>query len=269
MKIISAITLSLLFNVANGQQMVNMAGIFNIEHSDISTDPNGVGVSFFDFDNDGWDDLTFIKQGDHLILYKNNQGLFNLLPSIIPTPGEPKHALWVDYDNDGFNDVLTTYFNVPCRLYHNDGNFNFADVTIQSGLSLLSGPSYGASFGDFNKDGYLDLYICSYSTTGNFTDPNELNVLYKNNGNGTFTNIANQAGVNDSTKASFQAVWLDYDKDGWADIYVINDFELDENSLYRNNGDETFTNVTIQSGTTNPLSNPMSNSVADFDNDGD
>jgi hypothetical protein len=259
----------ILIKSTSAQILVNVAGSQNILHTDVSFDEGGVGVSFYDFDNDGWDDLTFIKQNDSLVLYKNNQGTFTLLPASIATPGEPKHVVWVDYDNDGFNDLLITFTGAPCRLYHNDGNFNFNDVTLQSGLSLLAGPTNGASFGDMNNDGLLDLYLCRYAITGNNNNPDDLNALYKNNGNGTFTNIALQAGVSDSIKPSFQAVWLDYDKDGWTDLYVINDFAYNLNSLYKNNGNETFTNVTAPSGTANPGSNPMSNSVADFDNDGD
>lgn len=251
------------------QYLTDIATAQNIQHSDISIDEGGVGVSFFDFDNDGWDDLTFIKQNDSLLLYKNMQGAFTLLPTAIPTPGEPKQAIWVDYDNNEINDLLITYTNGPVQLWHNNGNFTFTDVTFQSGLSLLPGPNNGAAFGDFNKDGYLDLYLSRYALSGDANNPDHVNALYKNNGNGTFTNIAFQAGVTDSIKASFQAVWLDYDNDGWPDIYVINDQPYDLNSLYRNNGDETFTNVSDASGSTNPNSNPMSNSVADFDNDGD
>lgn len=261
--------LIMLSNNCFAQYLTDIATAQNIQHSDISIDEGGVGVSFFDFDNDGWDDLTFIKQNDSLLLYKNMQGAFTLLPTAIPTPGEPKQAIWVDYDNNEINDLLITYTNGPVQLWHNNGNFTFTDVTFQSGLSLLPGPNNGAAFGDFNKDGYLDLYLSRYALSGDANNPDHVNALYKNNGNGTFTNIAFQAGVTDSIKASFQAVWLDYDNDGWPDIYVINDQPYDLNSLYRNNGDETFTNVSVASGSTNPNSNPMSNSVADFDNDGD
>ncbi len=256
-------------NICQAQQMFDIALAQNIIHTDVSIDEGGVGVCFFDFDNDGWDDLTFIKQNDSLVLYKNTNGIFHLLPASIATPGEPKQAIWVDYDNNGFNDLLISFMNAPCRLYHNDGNFNFTDVTLQSGLSLLASPNNGVSFGDYNKDGFLDLYICRYSLSGQATNADELNALYKNNGNGTFSNVADQAGVSDGIHPSFQAVWLDYNKDGWSDLYVINDGTGNINSLYKNNGDGTFTNVTLPSGTSNSGANPMTNSVADFDNDGD
>ncbi len=113
------------------------------------------------------------------------------------------------------------------------------------------------------------MYLCRYSDAIFNPSALELNALYKNNGNGTFTNVATQAGVDDGIKNSFQAVWLDYNKDGWTDLYVINDKYDYHNSLYKNNGDETFTDVTILSGTADTTASPMTNSVADFDEDGD
>ena len=254
---------------ASAQTFVNVAPAQNIFHSAPSFDTSGGGVSFYDFDDDGWDDLTLTREDDTILFYRNNQGVFELLPLAIYIAGETKQAIWVDYDNDNDNDLFVSVKNAPCRLYQNDGNFNFNDVSLQAGLYNSAGPNYGASFGDYNKDGLLDLYLCRYSDAIFNPNPLELNALYKNNGDGTFTNVATIAGVDDGIKNSFQASWFDYNKDGWPDLYVINDKYDYYNSLYKNNGDGTFTDVTTISGTADTVASPMSSSVADFDEDGD
>jgi hypothetical protein len=99
-------------------------------------------------------------------------------------------------------------------------------------------------------------------------DPLNWNHLYRNNGNGTFTDVTAAAGVGDGLRMSFQSVWLDYDNDGWPDLYVINDRWFG-NGLYRNSGDGTFTDVTDLTNTSLEGDDVMSNSVGDFDNDGD
>jgi hypothetical protein len=203
-------------------------------------------------------------------------GYFELLPSFIYTPGRAHDLIWADYDNDGDNDVFLTTFNSgQCRLFENIGNMVFQEVTLQAGLAGMTLTNYGASFGDYDKDGDLDLYLCRYSLTGNPADPLQTNALFQNNGNGTFTNVSVQAGVTNGIAASFQGIWLDYDDDGWPDLYVINDRHLFINTLYRNNGDGTFTDVTSITNTAmdNPNGSgnddPMSATFADFDNDGD
>ncbi len=253
----------------NAQSFIDVAAFQNIVHTAQSTDESASGVSFYDFDDDGWDDITLTSENDTILFYKNNQGVFEMLPIFIYITGETKHAIWVDYDNDGQNDLFISIKNAPCRLFHNDGNLNLTDVTFQAGLFNSAGPNYGASFGDYNKDGFLDLYLCRYSDAIFNVNSLELNALYKNNGDGTFTNIATQSGVDDGIKNSFQGVWLDYNKDGWSDLYVINDKYDYLNSLYKNNGDGSFTDVTAQSGMLDSAASPMTNSVADFDEDGD
>jgi hypothetical protein len=257
------------FAEIKAQTFFNSAPAQNIYYTDEGADNYGSGVSFFDFDNDSWDDITLAKENDSIIFYKNFDGIFEVLPLGIYVGGEIKHAIWVDYDNDGDNDLFISIHDAPCRLYNNDGFFNLIDVSIQAGLQNTSASNYGASWGDFDKDGYLDLYLCRLPDLPGGGNPIEANALFKNNGDGTFTNIAVQAGVDDGIKNSFQAVWLDYDKDGWPDLYVINDRSLYHNSLYKNNGNGTFTDVTVQTGTQDTTANPMTNTVADFDEDGD
>lgn len=258
-----------LYSELPAQTFTDVAAQQGIVHTAPSFDTSGGGVSFYDFDDDGWDDLTLTRENDTIQFYRNNQGNFELLPVYIFIAGETKHALWFDYDNDSDKDLFVSIKNASCRLYRNDGNFIFTDVSVQAGFLNTAGPNYGVSVADYDKDGYLDLYLCRYSDALMSSSPLELNALYKNNGNGTFSNVATAAGVDDGIKNSFQAVWLDYDKDNWPDLYVINDKYDYYNSLYKNNTDGTFTDVTLQSGTADTIASPMTNSIADFDEDGD
>lgn len=232
------------------------------------SDNFGNGLSFYDFDQDGWDDLSFTMSNDSLEFYRNNNGVFERMPSFVFGEGVVKHVLWVDYDNDGDMDLFLSSYQKPYKLYRNDGDFTFTDVSIEAGLAQVNEKHYGASFGDYNKDGYLDLYVCTYEFEGDVSMYNKLNHLYRNNGDGTFTDVTLEAGVGDGITFSFQSVWIDYDKDGRQDLLVIND-RLHANSLYRNNGDGTFTNVALDAGVSWPGQDPMSASVSDFDNDGD
>jgi hypothetical protein len=232
------------------------------------SDNFGNGLSFYDFDQDGWDDLSFTMSNDSLEFYRNNNGTLERMPSFVYGEGVVKHVLWVDYDNDGDMDLFLSSYQKPYKLYRNDGDFNFTDVSIEAGLAQVNEKHYGASFGDYDKDGFLDLYICTYEFEGDPSMYNRLNHLYHNNGDGTFTDVTLAAGVGDGITFSFQSVWVDYDKDGWQDLLVIND-RLHANSLYRNNTDGTFTNVALAAGVAWPGQDPMSASVSDFDNDGD
>lgn len=234
-----------------------------------SQDNWGSGVSFYDFDQDGWDDLTFCKESDSILFFKNVGGTFIQQPSYIYGWGRVKTVIWVDFDNDGDMDLFSTSYEGKHKLYANNGSFLFTDISIQAGLNITNTNGYGVSFADYDGDGFLDIYVCNYETFGDATTPHKLNQLYKNNGNGTFTNVTLQAGVGDGFQPSFQGCWFDYDEDGLIDLYVINDRGLWNNSLYKNNGNGTFTNVAAQAGALVAGMDPMTNSVGDYDNDGD
>ncbi|MEX2483206.1 MAG: FG-GAP-like repeat-containing protein [Brumimicrobium sp.] len=250
------------------QTFTNIASAENITTGLNTIDKYGSSVSFYDFDNDGWDDLTFATENDSILFYKNNGGTYNKIGSFIYGSGKVKHVLWVDYDNDGFLDLFLTEYEGSAKLFHNDGNFNFTDVSQAVGLPLSNTKVYGASFADFNKDGFLDLYLCNYEYGYNETETERLNQLYKNNGDGTFSNITQSAGVGDSIRTSFQGLWFDYNNDGWEDLYVINDRYPFDNTLYRNNGDETFSDVTTSAGLGMDSQNPMTLTLGDFNNNG-
>lgn len=228
----------------------------------------GTGVCFYDIDGDGWDDLTFANVDDSLLLYRNNAGTLEPMPSPAFAPGSTREILWADIDNDGDPDLLVTTFEGPVRLFRNDGDWAFTDITAGAGFVQDAGKRWGASFGDYNKDGFLDLYVCTYIYSEETYAYSKLNHLYRNNGNGTFTDVTLQAGVGNGLKASFRSVWMDVDLDGWPDLYVINDFEA-ANALFRNNGDGTFTDMAVAMGLAETGEHCMSISLSDFDLDGD
>ena len=228
----------------------------------------GHGVSFFDFNDDGWDDLTFTMRADSLEVYLNVAGQLQRQTPFLPPLGDLKHALWVDYDNDGDHDLFTTTFSGRHRLWNNNGQFQFTDVSQSAGFLFANEKNFGASWGDYDRDGFLDLYVCTYESEGTEADFARLNQLYRNNGDGTFTNVTLAAGVGNGIRLSFQSVWMDHDLDGWPDLFIINDRNY-ANTLYRNNGDGTFSDITDMAGVGFPENDPMTITVGDMDNDGD
>lgn len=222
----------------------------------------GASVSFYDFDQDGWDDLSFTLNNDSIKFYRNNNGSFEPQASFGGNTGDAKHICWFDMENDGDCDVIVTYYLNQSRLFRNDGNWNFTDITDSAGIPVDPiAKTFGVSCGDYDKDGFLDLYICNYNW---MAGPG--NWLLRNNGDGTFEELASDLGVDNSIFPSFQSTWMDYNNDTWPDIYVINDKEP-ENALFRNNGDGTFTDVSEESGS-NIVADAMSNAICDYNNDG-
>jgi hypothetical protein len=140
---------------------------------------------------------------------------------------------------------------------------NFTDITVSSGISTATMQSWGSAWGDYNNDGYLDLFL-SNRDAANGLQPN---ILYKNNGNNTFTNVSNSAGISSSNHLSFCASFFDYNNDGWQDIYIANDRFTTSNILYKNNGNGTFTDVSASSGSDITI-DAMSTTIGDYNNDG-
>jgi hypothetical protein len=233
----------------------------------------GCGCAFIDYDNDGWMDL-FILSGTRLEgdpegatnrLYKNNRdGTFT---DVTETSGL-KSAGWAsavcvgDYNNDGFEDIFCTYFGQN-RLYRNNGDGTFTDVTKTSGLTTPNTRwGAGCSFVDYNRDGHLDLFVSNYvnfsfehapvpgeNTNCNWKGipvvcgprglPPGTHSLYRNNGDGTFTDVSKEAGISNATKTyGMTVVAADFDEDGWPDIYVACDST--PSLLFINNHDGTF-----------------------------
>ena len=201
---------------------------------------------------------------------------------------------WIDYDQDGLMDLYfvqtaaTDIYKPPAplrsALYHNNGDGTFTDVTAKAGVGGEGHYGQGVAVGDFDNDGWPDLYVTGYGRA----------ILYRNNHDGTFTDVTAKAGVADEGGWSTSAGWFDYDKDGWLDLVVTNYIEWNpknnlwcgertpgyrsycnpnnykgqKTKLYHNNHDGTFTDVSEKSGVGIPESKGMGVVLADFNNDG-
>jgi hypothetical protein len=229
------------------------------------------GITAADYDNDGFYDL-FIPDGVASRLLRNRRdGTFEDVTEQAGLSGLDgvSAAVFADYDNDGYKDLFVSRTFRPNQLFHNNGDGTFTDVTARSGLGEDCCTTV-ASWGDYDNDGYLDLYV------GRYLDPRERipttfyarngepNRLYHNNGDGTFTDVTDRAGVGDPGLCLGSA-WGDYDGDGYPDLFVVNDFG--RSTLYHNNGDGTFADVTAAAGAL-AYGAGMSASFADYDNDG-
>ncbi|PYV10342.1 MAG: RNA-binding protein [Acidobacteria bacterium] len=243
----------------------------------------GGGVAVFDYDHDGWLDI-FLVNGSRLDgfrrgeeptshLYRNNRdGTFT---DVTKRAGLARHG-WGqgvcvgDFGNDGYLDLFVTYYGQNV-LYHNNGDGTFRDVTRQSGLLTLQDRwNTGAAFLDYDRDGNLDLFVTSYVAYEDakryshglgqncnwkglpvMCGPRGLggarSLLYHNNGNGTFTDVSEISGVSKAgLNYGFTPLVLDYNNDGWPDVYVSSDSAA--SLLFRNNHDGTFTELGISAG---------------------
>ncbi|MFC0604521.1 FG-GAP-like repeat-containing protein [Winogradskyella pulchriflava] len=259
------ITLFYVFLICNGL----MAQVtFSNEASNIGIEAicgnslYGSGITFFDYDNDGWDDITIASaQGDPVRFFKNINGNFvEQTLNIANNNWRNKQVNWVDIDNDGDNDLFITSDTSGNKLYKNLGNMIMEDITASSGMLTEVLVSYGASWGDYNNDGFLDVFVSNRHT-------NIPNVLYKNNGDLTFTIVNTEAGIINEGMLSFCSAFFDFNNDGYQDIYVSNDKIENTNILYKNNGDGTFTDVSDVSGTGIAI-DAMSVTIDDFNADG-
>lgn len=213
----------------------------------------GAGNMLADLDNDGDLDIVIAGGVGGVFGVYENDGTGNFTDQSATAGFAPLVCTGVtaaDYDNDGDLDVYVSGWFAPCRLYRNDGNFSFTDVATEAGVDL-NAPSEAAAWGDYDQDGWLDLY----QTVRTFTDGVEIqNRLFHNNGDGTFTDVATQLGVEAPGDPSFVPAFFDFDRDGDDDIYIGTDKGSDvfapflHNKLYRNNGDGTFYNATYDAG---------------------
>jgi hypothetical protein len=229
------------------------------------------GISAVDYDNDGFYDL-FIPDGVESRLFHNNgDGTFTDVTAQAGLSGLDGASVGVfaDYDNDGYKDLFVSRTFKHNQLFHNNGNGTFTDVTAKSGIGEDCCTTV-ASWGDYDNDGFVDLYVGRYLDprlaipTTFYARNGEPNQLYHNNGDGTFTNVTEKAGVGEKGLC-LGTVWGDYDDDGYLDLYVVNDFG--RKTLYHNNRDGTFTDVTVKSHTL-AYGAGMSASFGDYDNDG-
>jgi len=244
----------------------------------------GSGIAFFDYDNDGWLDI-YLTNGSRLgekwpegkaptsQLFKNNRdGTFTNVTekSGLGRTGWQTGVCLGDYDNDGWDDLFCCFWGHNI-LFHNNGDGTFTDMTRKAGLydeQIRWGA--GCTFLDYDRDGRLDLFVCNYikldpaQTPGPGAPPEcqwkgipvmcgprgltgDSNVLFHNNGDGTFTDVSAKSGIlKPGPRYSITAVSYDFDNDGWPDIYVAVDSQ--PSILFRNNHDGTFTDVAMIAG---------------------
>jgi hypothetical protein len=230
------------------------------------------GITAADYDNDGYYDL-YIPDGVASKLFRNmRNGTFADVTQAAELSGQDGVgvALFADYDNDGHKDLFVSRTFTPNQLFRNNGDGTFANVTQKAGI----GADYCttvASWADYNNDGLLDLYVGRYLEprdsipTTFYARNGKPNQLYRNNGDGTFANVTEEAGVGE-IGLCLGTAFADVDDDGWPDLYVSNDFG--RKTLYHNNGDGTFDDVTVATGTL-AYGAGMSSTIGDYDNDGD
>jgi hypothetical protein len=245
----------------------------------LSSQLGGLNATQTDYDNDGRIDL-FIHRGGweipmrNSLLHNNGDGTFTDVTRAagLSSPAYSTHsAAWADVDNDGWVDLFVGHELAPSQLFRNRGDGTFEDVTARAGVGA-SAFTKGVNFGDYDNDGFPDLYVSNM-----FGD----NVLYHNNRNGTFTNVAPALGV-EKPFASFPTWFFDVDNDGWLDIFVasypnsVEEFvkhylklpaKAETLALYHNNGDGTFTDVSAKMGLARVVPT-MGANFGDLDNDG-
>jgi len=238
-----------------------------ITTGDIVNDPGGF-PSWGDYDSDGDLDLV-VGGGGYNSLYKNiGNGIFNKITYGDIVWNDGNSPCWIDYDNDDDLDLFVANYGDNNCLYQNNGNGIFIKITTGEVVNDSGAFSSGSSWGDYDNDGDLDLFVAN----GGF-DAVENNFLYTNNGDGSFTKITYGDIVNDGGQSNGSS-WVDYDNDGDLDLYVTNGgFVLSQhnNFLYDNNGDGTFTKNTTESITI-PVEVwywSLGHSWGDYDNDGD
>jgi hypothetical protein len=233
----------------------------------------GSGVAFFDANQDSWPDLLLINSRDwkprarkslHALYRNNKNGTFTNVTAGSGLDVE-MYGMGVavgDYDNDGRDDVYVTALEGD-RLFRNEGNFKFRDVTKASGIAN-AGFGTSAAWLDYDKDGLVDLFVANYvqwtpesdlwcsldGSTKSYCTPESYkgtaSKLYRNLGGGRFADVSRKAGVADPTSKSLGIAVLDYDSDGWPDIFVANDTQ--PNKLYRNTRNGSFTEEAVAAG---------------------
>jgi hypothetical protein len=229
----------------------------------------GTGVAIGDYDGDGRPDIYVVSKTEGCRLFRNlgNYKFEDVTEKagVGATPGVwNQGATFVDIDNNGRLDIYVCRFNAPNLLYINQGDGTFKEMAHAYGLDV-SDASAMAAFCDYDRDGRIDVFIQTNLLDYNRHPNGQRNYLFHNNGNGTFTNVTEHAGISGEAHGH-SAVWWDFDNDGWPDLYVANDFAAPD-VLYRNNRDGTFTNVLNGTVPHTPFSS-MGSDLGDVTNEG-
>jgi hypothetical protein len=288
------------FEVATQQTGINFHH-FPAQRASLLPEDMGSGLAWGDYDNDGNVDLFLVNfkgninaeqntsnDASHALYRNNGDGTFSDVTKSVglDKPSFGMGAAWGDFDNDDDLDLYISNYGAN-QLYRNDGDQGFIDISEQAHVAH-TGFGAGVSWGDFNRDGLIDLYVCNYvdfiadeskqdsmaaqySTEIPFTiNPSSYdaaaNQLYQNNGDGTFTDVAITAGVDNKNGRSLVAAWFDFDNDGFQDLYIAND--ISSNGVYHNNGDGTFNDIGASSLAAD-YRGAMGLAVGDYDNDDD
>jgi hypothetical protein len=225
----------------------------------------GRGAAWCDYDGDDLLDVFICSSfGQASYLFRNRgDGTFEEVNAAVGMSGDAfptdaNTAIWADYDNDGAPDLLLTRWYAYPQLYHNRGDGTFEEVGAQAGFHVVTN-SFGAAWGDYDNDGWLDCYIGSSDAGPDW--------LLHNNHDGTFTDVSASAGMAGDSNAANGVAWADYDNDGYLDLFVANWNYGSQAFLYHNNGDGTFTEVAGAEGMTGST---LASSAcwADIDGDG-
>ncbi|HKU20760.1 MAG TPA: CRTAC1 family protein [Terriglobales bacterium] len=291
-----------------GEAGLNAPNVWGgVERKRYIIEAKGSGLAFFDYDNDGWLDI-YLTNGNRLDtdwppgkaptshLYKNNRdGTFTDVTekSGLARTGWQTGVCVGDYDNDGWDDLFCCFWGHNI-LFHNNGDGTFTDATHKAGLYRPEAHwGAGCTWLDYDRDSHLDLFVCNYIKLpeklppvkdapvcqwkgipvmcGPRGLPGDTNILYHNNGDGTFTDVSAKAGIlKPGPRYSITAVSYDFDNDGWPDIYVAVDSQ--PSILFHNNHDGTFTDMAVMAGCAFSDSGSeqagMGVAVADYDCDG-
>ncbi|ACB73781.1 FG-GAP-like repeat-containing protein [Opitutus terrae] len=251
----------------------------------------GTGVAVGDYDNDGRPDLFVVSKTETSKLFRNLGGWkfedvterAGLLPpkSVLaegvawlkrsvgqgdapPDEAWKQGATWADVNNDGWLDLYVCRFNAPNLLYVNQRDGTFKEEAAARGLAIVDASGM-AAFCDYDRDGWLDVYVYTNILDGQTKPSGQRDYLFHNAGDGKFVDVTERAGIIGENQAH-SATWWDYDQDGWPDLYVANDFAVPD-SLYHNNRDGTFTNRLDAVVPHTPHSS-MGSDLGDVNNDG-
>ncbi len=258
------------------QDVTSQAGLSSV---------GAVNMAWADYDNDGYPDLLV---GCSRLFRNGGPPDFTFTDVTTQAGINGDHGTWADIDNDGDLDLYCAGQGQSARLWRNDGDGTFTEITDFDGNGTrdmtVNSPSVAGAWGDHNLDGFVDMFVGNYERTGNADC--DVDTLWQSNGNNTFTDVTTPAGIYAGENAIVNAdpglcargvTWTDYNNDGWLDVYVSN-YRLDSNVLFQNTGNGTFSQVAASrgidghpngSGTGTSWGHSLGTEFFDMDNDGD